>query len=281
MAPKKKAQQGASTKPITSPQPVRQPPNWPSFTPLIPEADLALKDMLPGQVVTIPNFWTATLCKTYVSFLSSLPLTTTPGKPKKGDAVRVNDRFQIDDAAFAERLWSETALKNLVTGIAEEGALGLTEAQRKELWGGDVVGLNPNIRIYRYSKGQFFEQHCMSWPRSDSSNCTREWIALTDPDDDSNNVTIPGSSPIPTRTTWTLLLYLTSPATGCIGGETVFYPDPPKKKSRDAPPEPIVAELEVGLALLHRHGTDCMLHEGREVTQGEKWVIRSDLCVRR
>jgi hypothetical protein len=106
-------------------------------------------------------------------------------------------------------------------------------------------------------------------------------MALTDPDDDSNNVTIPGSPPIPTRTTWTLLLYLTSPATGCIGGETVFYPDPPKKKSRDPPPEPIVAELEVGLALLHRHGADCMLHEGREVTQGEKWVIRSDLCVKR
>ena len=186
MAPKKKAQQAASTKPLTSPQPVRQLPNWPAFTHLIPEADQALNEMVQGQIVTIPNFWTATLCKTYVSFLSSLPFTTTPGKPKKGDAVRVNDRFQIDDAAFAERLWSETALKSLVTGTAEEGALGLTEAQRKELWGGDVVGLNPNIRIYRYSKGQFFDQHCMSSPRSDLSARMSDWIALTDPDDDSN-----------------------------------------------------------------------------------------------
>jgi hypothetical protein len=102
-------------------------------------------------------------------------------------------------------------------------------------------------------------------------------------DDDSNNVTIPGSPPISTKTTWTLLLYLTSPATGCIGGETVFYPEPEskKKKSKDPPPEPFVAELEVGLALLHRHGVDCMLHEGREVLEGEKWVIRSDLCVRK
>jgi hypothetical protein len=61
---------------------------------------------------------------------------------------------------FAERLWSGTALKDLVTGNAE-GSLDLTPAQRKELWGGDVVGLNPRIRIYRYSKGQFFDQHCM------------------------------------------------------------------------------------------------------------------------
>jgi hypothetical protein len=108
-------------------------------------------------------------------------------------------------------------------------------------------------------------------------------VMLTDPDDDSNNVTMhtPGSPPVPTRTTWTLLIYLTSPATGCIGGETVFYPDPPQKKSRDPPPEPFVVDLEVGLALLHRHGPDCMLHEGREVTSGEKWVIRSDLCVKR
>jgi hypothetical protein len=106
---------------------------------------------------------------------------------------------------------------------------------------------------------------------------------LTEPDDDSNNVTLqPSGSPlVPTRTTWTLLIYLTSPATGCIGGETVFYPDPPNKKSRDPPPEPFVVDLEVGLALLHRHGADCMLHEGREVTSGEKWVIRSDLCVKR
>lgn len=86
---------------------------------------------------------------------------TTPGKPKKGDAVRVNDRFQIDDPAFAERLWSGTALKNLITGRAGDGGFDLTEPQCQDLWGGEVIGLNPNIRIYRYSKGQFFDQHCM------------------------------------------------------------------------------------------------------------------------
>ncbi|RYN34679.1 hypothetical protein AA0112_g5289 [Alternaria arborescens] len=261
MAPKKKTQQGASSRPAPSSEPARQPPNWPAFTPLVPQEDLALQEVLHKQIVTIPNFFTASLCKTYVSFLSSLPLTTTPGKPKKGDAVRVNDRYQIDDPAFAERLWSQTGLRKLVSGDVEEGALGLSVEQRKDLWGGEVLGLNQNIRIYRYSKGQFFDQHY----------------------DDSNNVMIQpsGSQPVPARTTWTLLIYLTSPATGCMGGETVFYPDLPRKKSRDPPPEPLVVDLEVGLALLHRHGADCMLHEGREVTGGEKWVIRSDLCVKR
>jgi hypothetical protein len=216
----------------------------------VPESDLSLCHVLANQIITVPHFFTARLCKDYVSFLASLPLTTTPGRPKRGDAVRVNDRFQIDDPDFAERLWSQTALKNLVLGINEDGTLGLTDAERKELWGGHVVGLNPNIRIYRYAKGQFFDQHY----------------------DDSNNVTIPGTPPIQARTTWTLLIYLTSPATGCIGGETVFYPEPAsaKKKSKEPPPEPFVVDLDVGLALLHRHGADCMLHEGREVLEGEK-----------
>jgi hypothetical protein len=68
-----------------------------------------------------------------------------------------------------------------------------------------------------------------------------------------------------------------------MGGETIFHPEQPssKKKSKEPVPEPFVVGLEVGLALLHRHGAQCMLHEGREVLQGEKWVIRSDLCVKR
>ncbi|KAJ8105549.1 hypothetical protein OPT61_g10108 [Boeremia exigua] len=259
MAPKKNGKTAPPPKGAVPPQAAQQTPNWPVFAPLIPESDLSLQELLPGQIVTIPNFFTATLCRNYVSFLSSLPLTTTPGKPKKGDAVRVNDRYQIDDPVFAERLWSDTSLKNLVTGAATGEGLTLTTEQRKEVWNGEVIGLNPNIRIYRYSKGQFFDQHY----------------------DDSNNVIVPGSPPTPGRTTWTLLLYLTSPATGCIGGETVFYPEPPRKKSREPQPEPLVVDLEVGMALLHKHGADCMLHEGREVLQGEKWVIRSDLCVKR
>ncbi|KAL9008886.1 MAG: hypothetical protein Q9173_006038, partial [Seirophora scorigena] len=110
-------------------------------------------------------------------------------------------------------------------------------------------------------------------------------------DDESNTLSLPTSPPTPARTTWTLLIYLTGPSTGCVGGETVFYPDlgPAKKFSgreknddRDGTKsEPIVVEPEVGMALLHKHGQDCLLHEGREVTSGEKWVIRSDLCVRR
>jgi hypothetical protein len=162
MAPKKKGKPELAK--ATETPPGRHAPNWPEFAPLMPESDLAMQELLGGQIVTIPNLWTTTLCKSYVSFLSTLPLTTTPGQPKKGHAVRVNDRYQIDDPVFAERLWSGTALKNLVTGAAQDGGLDLTQDQRRQLWGGEVVGLNPNIRIYRYTKGQFFDQHCECGP---------------------------------------------------------------------------------------------------------------------
>lgn len=46
-----------------------------------------------------------------MAFLKTLPLQTTPVRPKRGEAVRVNDRFQINDPAFALRLWEQTGLK--------------------------------------------------------------------------------------------------------------------------------------------------------------------------
>ena len=86
------------------------------------------------------------------------------------------------------------------------------------------------------------------------------------------------------RTTWTLLIYLTGLSTGCSGGETAFYPElgPATKFSGKSShgTEPLVVGLEVGMALLHKHGQDCLLHEGRKVTKGEKWVIRTDLCIK-
>ncbi|EEH43570.1 uncharacterized protein PADG_08190 [Paracoccidioides brasiliensis Pb18] len=233
------------------------PPNWPPLKPLIPPSDLHLTTLLKDQILIIRNLFTGTLCKTYVSFLSSLPLVTTPTRPKRGEAVRFNDRFHVHDPAFAERLWSSTALRELV--LSDESGGG-----GQGLWGGEVLGLNPNIRIYRYGPGQFFDRHY-----DDSVP-----LSIPSPSPTNNNTTTTTTT-IRAKTTWTLLIYLTT----CTGGETAFYPEKPTKASRQ--PDPVVVGLEAGMALLHRHGESCLLHEGREVTEGEKWVIRSDLVVRR
>ncbi len=212
---------------------------------------------------------------------------TTPGKPKKGDALRVNDRFQVIDEGFATRLWEETGLRNLVLGEGrQEGEEGMSVEELRELWyarnlfsylmqilgrvltgdrGGEVIGLNPSIRVYRYTKGQFFDCHCKEpflFPLSSFSFCLPCHVQFLHscPDDESNHLNL---SNTPAKTTWTLLLYLTSLATGCQGGETVFYPDeiviPGKKNVVE---KEIVVELETGMALLHKHGNDCMLVSG-------------------
>lgn len=165
--PKKEPKQKPNTAPTTNTAPKPTTPNWPPLRPLVPAADLTLTPLLDDQIYLIPNFLTSTLCKTYVSFLASLPLSTTPGRPKKDEAVRVNDRFQIEDAVFAETLWETTALKELVMEARIDGGDEDTgNANAKEtalrLWGGRPLGLNSNIRVYRYSPGQFFAQHCMS-----------------------------------------------------------------------------------------------------------------------
>jgi hypothetical protein len=135
MPPKK---QHPSAKPKAPPANV--PPNWPVFKPLLPTSDIYLETVADSQIVVARNFWTGTLCKNYVSFLKSLPLTTTPGKPQKGDALRVNDRFQVIDEAFANRLWMETGLRELICGKEEDEDGGeededeMSPKQRLELW---------------------------------------------------------------------------------------------------------------------------------------------------
>ena len=72
-----------------------------------------------------------------MQFLKGLPLTTTPGKPKKGEALRCNDRFQVQDDLFANRLWVETGLRELVLGeigAEEEDGEGMSEEERRSLW---------------------------------------------------------------------------------------------------------------------------------------------------
>ena len=134
-------------------------PQWPPLEPLRPALDLSLDVIAKDQLVVIRNFLTPKLCQKYVSFLSGQPLVTTPATPKAGDAVRVNDRVQFDDFAFAQQLWRSTSLEHLMTKSMEQGADDSLR-QKTCVWGGEVCGLNPRIRVYRYSEGQFFGQHC-------------------------------------------------------------------------------------------------------------------------
>lgn len=121
--------------------------------------------LIPNQLVTIPQFFTTKLCNTLVEWFSrNIQLETTPARPKKGFAARVNDRLAVEDWGLAERLWGEGGVGEVVKGMCQVEGEGDEERERREreLWGGKVVGLNPNMRVYRYGEGQFFDKHCKS-----------------------------------------------------------------------------------------------------------------------
>jgi hypothetical protein len=73
-----------------------------------------------------------------------------------------------------------------------------------------------------------------------------------------------------------VLLYLTSEATGCLGGETVFYPDEIPGKKYPIEKE-IAVQLETGMLLLHKHGKDCMLVSSLTLLRATSFNSHSDL----
>ena len=112
-------------------------PEWPSFKPTLPVLDLA-PELHPAtsKIILVPSFFPRNLCRDYVSFLKTLPLQATPAKPKRGEAVRVNDRFQVNDEMFATRLWEKTGLKEVL----------LENEDVKDLWEVSMSGFNGKMQ---------------------------------------------------------------------------------------------------------------------------------------
>jgi hypothetical protein len=187
--------------------------NWPIIS---TKSNLQIETICQGQIVIIPSFFTSEECANMINFVNkSIPLESASQSlmSKKGEAYRDNDRFSIEDIKFSQELYN-SGLNSLVSNWSST----LTKKS--------AVGLNPNIRIYKYSTGQKFGQHY----------------------DDSVHDSLGRISE------WTLLIYLNGGDSEndifLYGGETVFY----KKK------EEIVIKPERGMALLHKHGHDCLLH---------------------
>lgn len=187
------------------------------------------------QIITIGKFFSQELCNELLkSFTTSLTLETTPLIKSKDYAVRVNDRALVESSETAINLW-EYLQKILLFEYNEQSILDEFQTAK---------GLNPQLRVYRYTKGHHFGQHY------------DESVKVNSP-------TVKG------ETKWTLLIYLTG-GEEFVGGDTIFYPIDRKN-------EPINVHPSKGTALLHKHGDDCLLHEAELVRDGVKWVLRSDV----
>ncbi|PKA60055.1 hypothetical protein AXF42_Ash009739 [Apostasia shenzhenica] len=238
---------------------------WPAVK---PKRDLQINRLKGTNLFTIPNFLTAYEAKAFIEAAESIGFAHQGSLgPAKGEAYRDNDRTSMTDLLLAESLW-ESGLKKAFVGIKVQGKA--------------AVGLNPNIRLYRYKVGQRFGRH------------VDESVDLEHG----------------RQTLYTLLIYLNgslrlkgknnfganedSSIQPLVGGETVFYDQKQGLVAEVAPVEGmallhlhgakcmlhearVVAPVE-GMALLHLHGAKCMLHEARVVSEGVKYVLRTDVA---
>ncbi|OCH95048.1 hypothetical protein OBBRIDRAFT_721574 [Obba rivulosa] len=220
----------------TAPSP--SPSNLVAFPNISPKHGLACRVLLENQILLLDGFLSSEECKNLVKFIDSQQLELTPPK-KKGEAERVNYRHSITSAEIAQKLF------DVLAPHIPEFSYPTRVKGRPDNATRPAHSLNSNIRMYKYTSGQYFGPHY----------------------DDSVRDAVTGE-----KSEWTLLLYLTGVEDGVKGGETIFYQSH-KGRKQDA----IVASLTRGTALLHRHGQDCMLHEGSPVTQGVKYILRSDV----
>ncbi|KAL9240411.1 hypothetical protein vseg_014636 [Gypsophila vaccaria] len=211
------------------------------FPQIKPKKNLQFNRLKSNDLITVPAYFTPPESKAFIKVAESLGFLHQGSLgPAHGEAYRDNDRISVNNSSLADVMW-EAGLNKLFDDIKIRGKV--------------AVGLNPNIRFYRYKAGQRFGRHI------------DESVDLGD-----------GK-----HTYYTLLIYLSGgsksngksdgksvgDAERLVGGETVFY------GSRNR----VVAEVapEEGMALVHIHGDKCMLHEARNVTKGVKYVLRSDV----
>ncbi|XP_054783656.1 uncharacterized protein LOC129290747 [Prosopis cineraria] len=214
---------------------------WPVIK---PKKNLQITRLKDSDLFTVQGFFSSSESKTFVKVAEAIGFSHQGSLgPAKGEAYRDNDRISVHDPVLAATIW-ESGLCKIFSDIRIRGKV--------------AVGLNPNIRLYRYKVGQRFGRHI----------------------DESVDL---GEGK---RTYYTLLVYLSgglkySPKNAIknpgdlsvdplVGGETVFYGSRNSVVAEVAPTE--------GMALLHLHGDKCLLHEGRNVTKGVKYVFRSDVA---
>ncbi|VFQ82363.1 unnamed protein product [Cuscuta campestris] len=218
----------------------RKRTEWPAIK---PKSNLQVSRLKGNDLLTVQNYLTSAEAKAFIEAAESVGFVHQGSLgPTKGEAYRDNDRISINDPDLADAIW-KAGIDKLFCAI--------------RICGRVAVGLNPNIRFYRYKAGQRFGRHI----------------------DESVDL---GEGQF---THYTLLVYLSgrgfkskakvdknaqdSLTEPLVGGETVFY----------GPRNSLVAEVPPceGMALFHIHGDKCMLHEARNVSKGVKYVLRTDV----
>ena len=174
-----------------------------------------LQTLLDGYLWILPDFLSPSECQEWINYMEASGPTLLEQRATRRMASRSCWRHSVQSPSTAQALFQRLPVPN-------------------------AVACNPNIRLYKYTKGQCFGAHV----------------------DESNEIAGVG------RTFWTALVYLSD----CGGGATRFQQPLGQGEIAFAP--------QVGTLLLHLHGDDCLVHSADAVTSGVKYVLRTDVVCR-
>lgn len=86
--------------------------------------------------IQIQNYFTSAESKAFIKAAESIGFAHQGSLgPAKGEAYRDNDRISVSDPILAEAMW-QSGLQQLLSDFRIQGKV--------------AVGLNPNIRLYRF-----------------------------------------------------------------------------------------------------------------------------------
>ena len=124
---------------------------WPKLE--RPSRPHSVIEAAPG-ILLIDDLLATRVRKAFLAFLTApnSPIKLNPPTaPKRGEAERTNERISLTDPDLAARLWNDTGLRDACQTIQGRN-------------GRRAVGLNPNMRIYRYPTGSFFGRESLAPP---------------------------------------------------------------------------------------------------------------------
>jgi len=225
---------------------------WPPSADYVPSQTLQVRSLFDdpkSDVMEARDFLTSAEAEAWVSYGEARGFELAQHPQTSSVAHRDCGRLELDDPQVAGAIFQR--LKTLVPPTLTSGGSQWT-----------AEGCAPNVRLYRYGRGQRFGKHY----------------------DQSNDLSSHH------RTFYTVLIYLNgedsaksdasahggengkrsaadSKDSKLSGGETQFY-----HKLKDTVPVCAMVPLK-GACLIHAHGERCLLHEGAEVTSGVKVMM--------
>mmetsp|Transcript_36241 Transcript_36241/g.77286 ORF Transcript_36241/g.77286 Transcript_36241/m.77286 type:complete len:296 (-) Transcript_36241:247-1134(-) len=228
----------------------------------------ALEVLVPNAVFVARHALSSNECQDWINYAEEDNRWDAVSHPAtKWIAHRECGRIQKNDCSMAHRLYQR--IENIVQNISphldifDRASLLSNEAKCNSIRSYNnqptyqPVTCNPNLRLYKYTKGQWFGRHV----------------------DGTNKIDLPGAHVKEAQTEITVLFYL-SP---CRGGATRFHlpqgkrSSGGKRKKGGGGSEGVAFAPEEGAVLLHVHGDRCLEHEAEPVLEGVKYVLRTDI----